>query len=1091
MKKLTKIKLINWHLFSNETVEVNGNTLVSGENGAGKSTFLDAVQYLLVGGKGGVKFNIAANDLAKRTLESYIRGKIGAENKDYLRKGDIVSHVALEFYDEVNKTYNIVGSVMDLPKNSSLKERLYLLENVAISEEIFVENNKPRDYKNMRDYLKTVGVEFDYFETQKKYREALSTFFGIDAVKYSSLLPKALAFKPVDLQKLVFEFLLDDEPIDIQSLKNNVSQLKRIEAQIKSDREKLESLDKITATGTELSNNKNQLDVNQLITNLNWVEQREQFVEKAELDIAGLDRKIEQLNEARKDINDKIEQNDRRILDLEKAKDSNDLSKTIDQIKKEKEKLEQEYEGQNQILAELRANLEAEVEYLKQITKIVPDKSMIAFCDYYEKNKSSIVPSDLENYVQLAAQAINSYDKAFYVERQNIEADKQELSEQLNKAQNQLNALKQNIKPYPKAVMLLTEEINKELSNRYSKEINARPFADLIDIKDAEWRNAVEGYLNTQRFDIIIEPKYFDEALEIYDQIKNEQRIYGVGLVNTTKLGDFQETPEGSLADKIKTEHIYARRYANMLLGGVMCVENLGELKNHRRSVTKSGMTYGNFTARQINPSVWEVPFIGKKATETQIKLAEQNVIKLEEALNTYYNSTDTNEAVVRLLRRTKSNQLLSQNQFRYFDLIKETRKEIANIDNKLNAFQSDKAVKNIENELDNERILRRQLRIDSDNLVSERATIIDRRAAILENLEQTKITLDNFVNEQKEFSQKHPEKLSNAQTEYYALKQKFQNNFQNISDHLAKSDVSLKNSIPRLENNLTNQMREYCIKYSFDSEPEFNFLNNFIQEANIIRNQNLVQYELQAIELRKSSEVSFKEEFVNKLRSSIQSAQAQIQELNLALEGKTFGTDQYKLVVFPSDDKEYQLYYNLIMGSTAFEDQTLFTDTLSKKNEAIIMELFEKIASDDPQYDKLALNFLDYRNYMKYDIEITNQNGNVSYFSKVSREKSGGETQVPFYIVIAASFQQLLSHNKRIDSGCVVLFDEAFNNMDESRIEAMMRFYNSLSIQLIISIPPQRVPNIIPYVNTSLIIVKHNDNSRVQSFRSELEVAL
>ena len=179
-------------------------------------------------------------------------------------------------------------------------------------------------------------------------------------------------------------------------------------------------------------------------------------------------------------------------------------------------------------------------------------------------------------------------------------------------------------------------------------------------------------------------------------------------------------------------------------------------------------------------------------------------------------------------------------------------------------------------------------------------------------------------------------------------------------------------------------------------------------------------------------------------------------------------------------------MYYEIIMSSTAHERQTLFTEGLSKKNERILMELFEKIASDNPEYDRLAYEFLDYRNYMSYDIKIENDNGNLSYFSKVSREKSGGETQVPFYIVIAASFQQLLSRNKRIDSGCVVLFDEAFNNMDESRIEAMMKFYNSLSIQLLISIPPQRVSNIIPYVNTSLIIVKHNDYAIVESFKDD-----
>src|SRR5690554_5877902 len=109
MKKLSKIKLVNWHLFTNQTIEINQNTLISGENGSGKSTLLDAIQYLLVGGRSGVKFNIAATDDAKRSLDGYIRGRIGAENKEYLRSGDVISHVALEFYDEQTDEASIIG----------------------------------------------------------------------------------------------------------------------------------------------------------------------------------------------------------------------------------------------------------------------------------------------------------------------------------------------------------------------------------------------------------------------------------------------------------------------------------------------------------------------------------------------------------------------------------------------------------------------------------------------------------------------------------------------------------------------------------------------------------------------------------------------------------------------------------------------------------------------------------------------------------------------------------------------------------------------------------------------------------------------
>ena len=68
MKHLTRIRLINWHLFENTTITCQGTTYFIGVNGAGKSTILDAIQFALVGGQRDVKFNQAALSGGKRTL---------------------------------------------------------------------------------------------------------------------------------------------------------------------------------------------------------------------------------------------------------------------------------------------------------------------------------------------------------------------------------------------------------------------------------------------------------------------------------------------------------------------------------------------------------------------------------------------------------------------------------------------------------------------------------------------------------------------------------------------------------------------------------------------------------------------------------------------------------------------------------------------------------------------------------------------------------------------------------------------------------------------------------------------------------------
>jgi len=155
-----------------------------------------------------------------------------------------------------------------------------------------------------------------------------------------------------------------------------------------------------------------------------------------------------------------------------------------------------------------------------------------------------------------------------------------------------------------------------------------------LEIRDTKWRDAIEGYLHTQKFYLLVEPSDFVSALKVYDRLKFERHFYDLGLVDVEKLMRQVKTPmSGSLAEEVETDNPYARAYADYLLGRVIKVERVEDLRLHNTSITPSCMIYQNYVARQINPKRYAVPYIGKKSIEAQIRIKENELGELQTEL--------------------------------------------------------------------------------------------------------------------------------------------------------------------------------------------------------------------------------------------------------------------------------------------------------------------------------------------------------------------------------------------------------------------------------------------------------------------------
>ena len=101
--------------------------------------------------------------------------------------------------------------------------------------------------------------------------------------------------------------------------------------------------------------------------------------------------------------------------------------------------------------------------------------------------------------------------------------------------------------------------------------------------------------------------------------------------------------------------------------------------------------------------------------------------------------------------------------------------------------------------------------------------------------------------------------------------------------------------------------------------------------------------------------------------------------------------------------------------------------------------------------------------------------------------QTSGGETQTPFYLTIAASFVQLYHIGERISRPTIrlVAFDEAFSKMDQDRIAATLDLFQKFGLQVITATPLERCEYLVPKMCTSLVLTGVGDTVLVEPYRN------
>lgn len=1120
MKKLTKILLVNWLYFSKQIIEVGDINFLTGKNGAGKSTVIDALQIVLLGETNSKNFNQAANEKSQRTLDGYLRADMD-DNNPYSRRGkDFSSYIACEFLDDVEGTNFVSGVAFDCRSDGNNVDHFFLYDGV-IPESGFVENGFALEYSDFRKMLKAqYGIHAKFFDSLTQYRVDMLAKWNVHSEQVMRMMKKAVSFRPiVDIQKFITENICDiPEKPDIVAMQENIRAYKRHEQMAQKQEEKLTALQEIGRLFREMEAATERWKQQYFL--VQWAQKEELEAEnlKYQLEKQDCEDEIQAKASEIEQVSRLIQQKEQRKNELIAACAQSDVSQEEERLRTSRDSLLAE---QSRLMHQLQTDaldIKREAATMASLCKTILEwdcddalasvvdaaeavqKAYARFsdCGYEIFSKSIAIFESAQDSAANFMAAIR--DAAYKIK---VVLDEQKAEQDQKTAV--LNNLRQNKKDYPRGLLQIKERLEVSLTQKAGKQVHIDILADVLEISEGEehWRKAVEGYLNTQKFYFLIAPEYYREALHIFNQIKHEYGGNSFGLVDVGKLREKERIDlwGDSLAKKIETTNDLARSYIDYLLGRVVCCSHVDQLRKYKTSITADGMLYQGYVVRPIRKEWMEKAFIGQHAITLQIA-------RIEEELETIGVTIKKWKPIYQTLSQYQNRDVLFSARFVQNTVVQhqqdylrglEITKELETIDEKMSHLdlfwlgEQRKIIAQLETEIDE--LTKRSIALNKDTARLEQrvqALVWDELPDVNQRLaEKEEFIADTFPDD---FVQKTG--IPRYQQELARLK-KASVIFKNFNDRLAQTIRERDSS----KQKLIQARTKYAIDFrpcSFQVDAMVN--DEYAGEQKLLEESELPQYRAKIKAAKESAMEQFQNDFLAKLKSSIDQVQDQVKSLNRALDQAQFGTDRYKFRVDKNPD--YADYYDMIMAPELMEGEAgLFAMPFQQKYGQLIEDLFSRIAtSDDSQLNarkqsELQQNierYTDFRTYLRFDLETTDQNGSRQLLSQTLNKKSGGETQTPFYIAVLASFAQIYQVNNL--SGLanntvrLVVFDEAFNKMDSERIVESVRLLRKMGLQAIICTPPDKLPDIMPLADRTLLVNKDKYKMHILTYGKRIE---
>jgi len=1072
--RLAYMEVYNWGTFDQQIFKIapqGNNSLLTGANGSGKTTFIDALLTLLVPLKNDRFYNQSSGVQKKgdRSEESYVLGHYGDIQKEgdlsattqKLRNKNTYSVLLASFSNTDKKTITLfqVRSFTNGVMKRTFGIAYKTLSVAADFSDFDTKGNWKKRLIKLHNSGNKKWIEFP--DGPGKYAERLREKFGMRSIKALSLFNQVVGIKVLgDLDEFIKTNMLEkrDAENEYHQLKDSFTTLMNAKIDIDKAKEQIAQLEPIDAMANQLEDINIKLDKTQNDREkaVYWFAQKGSALAHAESKLLEdrleeIDTKISALKSRETELKGKETDLQVQIKSDEVGRQIKDLEREIVSITKLREKRKSSLDQYNRLIEKLE---------LKSSTN---EKEFLETRNLAQEERKKAA-GEIAKERTLLRLAINQKEK--------IKTEINNGIEIIKSLQNNNNNIGGN-----------SARIREEILNDVGATKEEIPFiGELIKVDDNDWESSIEKVLHSFALRLLVPEKYYSAVNKYVNRTDLKGRIIYERYKGFTSLNNLPDYPadKNLLINKIsfKSNSDYTDWIKDRVIKqfNYICADHLSEFNTLNKAITKAGLIKRN--GRHEKDDRRHIAdrknFVLGWDNKDKINSWKKEIKKLQAEERAQVNLISKVEQKIKSITTQEENLGDLFKLYTTFDDIdwisyaneiqeKEAQKEaLENTNDKVKALQ--RQLEKVQSDL-----VKNEKRMDSKK--GTRLTVNNKWESAKSMISTQSSLLDQFLENPPDLTDfgVGSELLNGINYRNFSATQKsFQENIKNESQHLKEKKTKLSIKVSTKINAFINPPEKILVKYkSWRSDvSQFSTSLEFISE-----------YQKKYKDLVEEDLPGFEEKFNNYLQTTIEDKVANfkfffdkwsddikenISSLNDSLKGIDFSS--YPTTTFiqlnaqtKSDDHIKAFRKLLVEAIPNFKEFENSLDAqkhhFSKKIAPFIRQL---------ENEKWREKIMDVRSWFKYNAEEINRETNkrTKTYTGMGQLSGGEKAQLTYTILGSAIAYQfgLTKEGLQTNSFRFIAIDEAFKAQDEEKAKYLINLCKQLHLQLLVVTPSDNI---------------------------------